>query len=86
MFYTLTGKLKNRAQPLRDLKKRKQGIMLVTTRLFRQKSFLNTTIDDIAANAGMNKITIYSFFKSKERPFGRSLPAPFKSILRLIER
>jgi len=68
------------------LKKRKQETMLVAARLFREKCFLNTTVDDIAANVGINKVTIYSFFKSRERSPGKSSPAPFESILRLSER
>lgn len=41
--------------------------MLVAARLFRQKSFLDTTLDDSAANADINKVTNYSYFKGKEQ-------------------
>jgi len=41
--------------------------MLVAARLFRQKSFLDTTPDDSAANADINKVTNYSYFKGKEQ-------------------
>ena len=41
--------------------------MLVAARLFREKSFLATTLDDVAAKIGINKATIYSYFKSKEQ-------------------
>jgi AcrR family transcriptional regulator len=47
--------------------KRKQEIMLVAARLFRQKSVLATTLDNIAAKVGINKTTIYSYFKGKKQ-------------------
>jgi AcrR family transcriptional regulator len=50
------------------LKKRTQEIMLAAARLFREKSFPATTLDDIAAKVGIDKATIYfyfSYFKGK---------------------
>jgi AcrR family transcriptional regulator len=43
----------------------KKRILVVAAKLFRDKSFLNTTVDDIASNAKINKAMIYYYFKSK---------------------
>jgi AcrR family transcriptional regulator len=40
-------------------------ILRVAVRLFWQKSFLGTSIDDIAKAANINKATIYYYFESK---------------------
>jgi len=37
----------------------------VAARLFRERSYLNTSVDEIAANLKINKAMIYYYFKSK---------------------
>jgi len=41
--------------------------MLVAARLFREKSFLATILDDTAAELGINRVTIYPYYKGKEQ-------------------
>jgi len=44
---------------------RKEKILDAAARLFRKKSFLSTTIDDLAAYLKINKATIYYHFETK---------------------
>lgn len=46
-------------------KRQRDKILKVAVRLFWQKSFLGTSIDDIAKAANINKATIYYYFDSK---------------------
>jgi TetR/AcrR family transcriptional regulator, cholesterol catabolism regulator len=43
----------------------RRTILRAAARLFRDRSFLATTIDDIALQAKVNKATIYYYFRSK---------------------
>ena len=46
-------------------KRQREKILRVAVRLFWQKSYLGTSIDDIAKAASINKATIYYYFESK---------------------
>jgi AcrR family transcriptional regulator len=46
---------------------RRDQILLATAQLFREKTFLGTSIEDIASKVKINKATIYFYFKSKEQ-------------------
>lgn len=49
------------------MRKRKQEILTVAAKLFREKTYLGTTIDDIASKIKINKATIYFYFENKEQ-------------------
>lgn len=48
---------------------KKNGIMLSANTLFKEKGFHNTKMDEIAANAGVGKGTLYEYFKNKQDIF-----------------
>lgn len=45
--------------------KQRERILITAAKLFRKKSFLNTTIEDISKQLKLNKATIYYYFKDK---------------------
>jgi len=49
--------------------KTKQKILDAATKLFASRGFSGTVIDDIAAEAGVNKQRIYAYFNSKSNLF-----------------
>jgi len=51
-------------------KKKRQRILDAATRLFTDQGYESTSVDDIAAVAGVSKQTVYSHFGSKENLFG----------------
>jgi TetR/AcrR family transcriptional repressor of mexJK operon len=52
----------------KDLEKR-QAILDAAARLFLEQGFERTTVDAIAARAGVSKLTVYSHFEGKEGLF-----------------
>ncbi len=50
----------------RDSLESKNNILKAAERLFAEKGFDGTRVDDIAAEAGVNKALIYYYFKSKD--------------------
>jgi AcrR family transcriptional regulator len=66
--------------------RRKKRIIQVATQLFSEKSYHNVTIDEVAANAGIAKGTIYLYFESKEKLYLEILENGFESIESLIEK
>ncbi len=50
----------------RKREQRRQTLIDVATRLFAKHGYAGTTIDDIALEADVAKVTFYSYFKSKE--------------------
>ncbi|WP_416828842.1 TetR/AcrR family transcriptional regulator [Ectobacillus polymachus] len=48
------------------MNKRKQEIITAATKLFSQKGYLATSIQDIVEHSGMSKGTFYNYFHSKE--------------------
>ena len=58
----------------KDLEKR-AAILEAAKRLFPQSSFEGTSMDAIAAEAGVSKLTVYSHFKDKETLFFAAIRA-----------
>ena len=56
---------------LRETKKKKtrQAIMNAAIKLFSKKGFENTSVDELAKEAGVGKSTIYGYFKTKNEIF-----------------
>ncbi len=56
---------------LRERKKKKtrQAIMNAAIKLFSAKGFENTSVEELAKEAGVGKGTIYSYFKTKSQIF-----------------
>ncbi len=52
---------------------KKRRILAAATELFTRNGFEATSVDDIAAQAGVSKQTVYSHFGSKEGLFGVSI-------------
>ena len=51
---------------MRKGEKRKQELLKIAYRMFIEKGYDNTSIDEIIANAGIAKGTYYYYFPSKE--------------------
>jgi len=53
---------------MRDAKKniKEQKIIEAAERIFSEVGFINAKMEDIAAEAGITKVTLYAYFKSKE--------------------
>jgi len=49
---------------------KRQRILAAATRLFTEQGYEGTSVDDISADAGVSKQTVYSHFGSKENLFG----------------
>lgn len=56
-----------------DKEAKRKYIFDVALELFNEKGFDHTTMDDIAALAGIGKGTIYEYYKSKNLIYKRSL-------------
>ena len=56
---------------LREAKKKKtrQAIMNAAIKLFSEKGFKNTSVDELAKMAGVGKSTIYGYFQTKNEIF-----------------
>ena len=56
---------------LREAKKKKtrQAIMNAAIKLFSEKGFKNTSVDELAKMAGVGKSTIYGYFHTKNEIF-----------------
>ncbi|MBU2551555.1 MAG: TetR/AcrR family transcriptional regulator [Proteobacteria bacterium] len=50
----------------RDRNRRRNEIVRAATRVFLSRGYLDATMEDIALEAGMSKITIYRYFGSKD--------------------
>lgn len=51
---------------VKSAEERRQDILAAAIRLFSEKGFNETTVDDVAEKAGVAKGTIYIYFRSKE--------------------
>lgn len=60
--------VKSRGRPRSETKH--QNILEAATRLFTEQGYDGTSVDDIAAAAGVSKQTVYSHFGNKETLFG----------------
>lgn len=64
----------------------RQHIVDVTLRLFEEKGFHNTSVDDIAKAADISRATLYQYFKSKEQLFVELLDKCGAAMLRVVRR
>ena len=67
-------------------KSRKDEIIKAASNLFSQKSYHDVTMDQIAAEVGVAKGTIYLYFKSKENLYLGILEHTFETIESILER
>ncbi|MHB8064713.1 MAG: TetR/AcrR family transcriptional regulator [Ruminiclostridium sp.] len=65
---------------------RKNYIIIAAERIFTQKGFENSTMDDIAKEAEFTKKTIYSYFKSKETLYYEIMLQGFKTLNALYDK
>lgn len=67
---------------------RKRNIVMeAATRLFLDKGYDGTTMDEVAATAGVSKPTLYRYFADKERLFAeivRATAADVDAVVRLV--
>ena len=68
---------KSRGRPRSEEKRRE--IMQAATELFTEKGYVGTSVDDIAALAGVSKQTVYSHYGSKEALFGLAVSTRCKN-------
>jgi len=73
---TLKAEMKTRGRP-RSTKKRDQ-IMASAVELFTRDGYEGTSVEDIAARAGVSKQTVYSHFGNKETLFGLAVSSRCK--------
>ncbi len=61
----------NEVQSKREANKaqKKEAFLDAAEKLFMEKGFENTSIDEVAKNAGLTKRTLYQYFQSKEDLF-----------------
>lgn len=62
---------------------RKQEIQLAAAKLFAEKGFNNTTLEDIAASAEFGIGTIYNYFQSKEEIFRSIIQSFFEDYVQV---
>jgi len=62
---------------------KEQKIILAAEKVFEQVGFTNAKMEDIASEAGITKVTLYSYFQSKEN---LQLAVTYKALTLLIDR
>jgi AcrR family transcriptional regulator len=65
----------------REIQSRRASILACSRRLFAEKGFAGTTMEDLAAAAELTKVTIYKYFCSKQELLGTLLLANMKTLL-----
>lgn len=70
---------------MRDSKKtlKEQKIVEAAEKIFAKVGFANAKVEDIAQEAGITKVTLYSYFKSKEN---LQMAVTYKALQLLIEK
>jgi len=70
---------------MKDSKKsiKEQNIIEATEKIFSKVGFVNAKMEDIAAEAGITKVTLYTYFQSKEN---LQLAVTHKALQLLIDR
>src|SRR3990172_8809247 len=66
--------------------KKRQAIIECAGRLFASRPFHKVTLDDIAAEAGVGKGTLYVYFPSKEELFSSVVREGFGQIVDQLKR
>ncbi len=69
----------------REIQSRKQSILECSRKLFDEKGFDGSTMDDIAAAADLTKATIYKYFCSKQELLGALLLMNIKTLLKRFD-
>lgn len=64
---------------------KKNDILSAAKSLFKEKGFHNTKMDEIAANAGVGKGTLYEYYKNKQDIFDEACIAKIINIKEKIE-
>ncbi len=64
---------------------KKNDILSAAKSLFKEKGFHNTKMDEIAANAGVGKGTLYEYYKNKQDIFDEACIAKIINIRQKIE-
>ncbi len=64
----------------------KKFILKVAERIFTQKGYSLTTMDEIAEEAQFSKATLYQYFKSKSEMFFEIIYKSFEELLQKIEK
>ncbi len=65
---------------------KREKILLAAQELFSEKGFHETTVEEIAKEAGVAKGTVYIYFDSKEQIFEQVVKSGFTELTRLIEK
>lgn len=65
---------------------RKNEIITAAEKIFTQKGFENSTMDDIAKEAELTKKTIYSYFESKDALYHEIMLVGFKTLNALYNK
>lgn len=65
---------------------KREKIFLAAQELFSEKGFHETTVEEIARQAGVAKGTVYIYFDSKEQLFKEVIKSGFKELTRITEK
>jgi len=68
-----------------DPNKRKQEILTIAARIFRQKGFNATSMNDLANECGLFKGSLYHYFKNKEQILQEVIQLYFDYLLPYLE-
>jgi TetR/AcrR family transcriptional regulator, mexJK operon transcriptional repressor len=64
--------------------RKRKALLLAATEIFLDKGFDGTSMDDVAAKAGVSKPTVYKYFSDKERLFAEIVRATTSEIDELV--
>jgi len=65
---------------------RRSEILGAATKIFGAKGFEGTRVDDIAAEAGLAKATVYAYFRSKDEIYESAVEQALEELSALTER
>lgn len=65
---------------------RRSEILQAATKVFGDKGFEGTRMDDIAAEAGMAKATVYVYFRSKDEIYEQAVEQALAELVELTEQ
>ena len=70
---------------MRDSKRtaKEQNIILAAEKVFAEMGFRNAKMEDVASLAGITKVTLYSYFKSKENLY---MAITYKALMLLLDQ
>ena len=68
-----------------DHNKRKQEILTIAARIFRQKGYNATSMNDLAKECGLFKGSLYHYFKNKEAILQEVIQSYFEYLLLYLE-